>query len=145
MADIRKLNTADNDFQQQLETLLAWESVSDTAVNDVVQDVIAQIRARGAVLVPLGQLNGRVSDLPRDRELLLMCRTGGRSPCRGPRRRARREGRGRRPGPAGARGRDRGRERGRGRPNPKGLSEEVLVSHVRKPAQGILPEHLPWP
>ena len=32
---------------EQLETLLAWESVSDTAVNDVVQDVIAQIRARG--------------------------------------------------------------------------------------------------
>jgi rhodanese-related sulfurtransferase len=39
----------------------------------------AQIRARGAVLLPLGQLNGRVKDLPRDRELLLMCRTGGRS------------------------------------------------------------------
>lgn len=39
----------------------------------------AQIRAKGAVLLPLGRLNGRVSDLPRDRELLLMCRTGGRS------------------------------------------------------------------
>ena len=39
----------------------------------------AQIRAKGAVLLPLGQLNGRVKDLPRDREILLMCRTGGRS------------------------------------------------------------------
>ncbi len=38
-----------------------------------------QIRAKGAVLLPLGRLNGRVKDLPRDRELLLMCRTGGRS------------------------------------------------------------------
>ena len=38
-----------------------------------------QIRATGAVLLPLGQLSGRVSDLPRDRELLMMCRTGGRS------------------------------------------------------------------
>ena len=38
-----------------------------------------QIRARGAVLLPLGRLNGRVKDLPRDREILLMCRTGGRS------------------------------------------------------------------
>ena len=38
-----------------------------------------QIRARGAVLLPLGRLNGRVKDLPRDRELLLMCRTGARS------------------------------------------------------------------
>ncbi len=47
MADIRKLNTADVDFQQELDALLAWESVSDTAVNDVVHDVIAQIRARG--------------------------------------------------------------------------------------------------
>jgi histidinol dehydrogenase len=47
MADIRKLNTADADFQQQLDALLAWESVSDTAVNDVVHDVIAQIRTRG--------------------------------------------------------------------------------------------------
>ena len=39
----------------------------------------AQIRAKGAVQLPLGRLNGRIKDLPRDRELLLMCRTGGRS------------------------------------------------------------------
>jgi rhodanese-related sulfurtransferase len=39
----------------------------------------AQLRAKGAVLLPLGRLNGRVKDLPRDRELLMMCRTGGRS------------------------------------------------------------------
>jgi rhodanese-related sulfurtransferase len=38
-----------------------------------------QLRARGAVLLPLGQLQGRIDDLPRDREILLMCRTGGRS------------------------------------------------------------------
>ncbi len=47
MADIRKLNTADADFQQQLDALLAWESVSDGGVNQVVQEVIAEIRARG--------------------------------------------------------------------------------------------------
>ena len=39
----------------------------------------AQLRARGAVLLPLGRLNNRAKDLPRDREILLMCRTGGRS------------------------------------------------------------------
>jgi rhodanese-related sulfurtransferase len=39
----------------------------------------AQIRAKGAVLLPLGRLNNRVKDLPRGREILLMCRTGGRS------------------------------------------------------------------
>jgi len=38
-----------------------------------------QIRARGSVLLPLGRLNNRVKDLPRDRELLMMCRTGVRS------------------------------------------------------------------
>ena len=47
MADIRKLNTADADFAQQLDALLAWESVSDDAVNKVVNDVIADIRTRG--------------------------------------------------------------------------------------------------
>jgi rhodanese-related sulfurtransferase len=39
----------------------------------------SQIRAPGAVLLPLGQLGGRVDDLPRDRQLLLVCRSGARS------------------------------------------------------------------
>ena len=43
MADIRKLNTADADFQRQLDALLAWESVSDGAVNQVVHEVIGEI------------------------------------------------------------------------------------------------------
>jgi histidinol dehydrogenase len=47
MADIRKLNTAEPDFQQQLDALLAWDSVSDVAVNQVVNEVIADIRSRG--------------------------------------------------------------------------------------------------
>lgn len=47
MADIRKLSTADAEFQQQLDALLAWDSVSDGAVNQVVQQVIADIRSRG--------------------------------------------------------------------------------------------------
>ena len=47
MVDIRKLSTTDVDFDAQLEQLLAWESVSDDAVNDVVKQVIADIRSRG--------------------------------------------------------------------------------------------------
>ena len=47
MADITKLNTADADFSAQLDALLAWESVSDEGVNDVVRQVIADIRANG--------------------------------------------------------------------------------------------------
>jgi rhodanese-related sulfurtransferase len=39
----------------------------------------AQARVEGAVLVPLGQLNNRFSDLPKDRKLLMLCRTGSRS------------------------------------------------------------------
>jgi histidinol dehydrogenase len=44
---IRQLSTADADFQSQLSDLLAWESVSDTAVNDSVQQIIEAIRASG--------------------------------------------------------------------------------------------------
>ncbi|MCG7973654.1 MAG: histidinol dehydrogenase [Candidatus Thiodiazotropha taylori] len=47
MSDIRKLSTSDDDFQQQLDALLAWESVSDTGVNDTVNQIIQDIRQRG--------------------------------------------------------------------------------------------------
>jgi rhodanese-related sulfurtransferase len=36
-------------------------------------------RIEGAVLVPLGQLANRYPELPRDRQLLMLCRSGGRS------------------------------------------------------------------
>ena len=44
---IRQLVTTDADFQTQLNALLAWESVSDTAVNDTVQQIIEAIREAG--------------------------------------------------------------------------------------------------
>lgn len=47
MSEIRQLSTADSDFQQQLDQLLAWESVSDGAVNSTVNEVIDNIRRRG--------------------------------------------------------------------------------------------------
>lgn len=47
MAAIRKLSTADADFQQQLDALLAWDTVSDDAVNEIVREVIGAIRAQG--------------------------------------------------------------------------------------------------
>lgn len=47
MAEIRQLSTTDADFDQQLERLLAWESVSDQAVKQTVDQIIADIRARG--------------------------------------------------------------------------------------------------
>ncbi|MEJ2425784.1 MAG: histidinol dehydrogenase [Candidatus Thiodiazotropha sp.] len=56
MSDIRQLSTRDSDFQQQLDRLLAWESVSDTAVNDTVNRIIQEIRAKGdAALIDFTQ------------------------------------------------------------------------------------------
>ena len=47
MADIRKLSTQDSGFQQQLDQLLAWDTVSDDAVNTTVNTIISQIREAG--------------------------------------------------------------------------------------------------
>jgi histidinol dehydrogenase len=47
MSKIRKLSTSDPDFRRQLDQLLAWESVSDEVVKRTVEDIIADIRARG--------------------------------------------------------------------------------------------------
>jgi histidinol dehydrogenase len=73
MADIRKLNTADADFQQQLDGLLAWDSVSDGAVNRVVHEVIAEIRSRGdAALVDYtNRFDGWEAKSPGDLEIPL--------------------------------------------------------------------------
>lgn len=44
---IRRLDSQQDDFRQQLDALLAWEGVSDTQVNDTVLKIIADVRARG--------------------------------------------------------------------------------------------------
>lgn len=44
---IQRLNSSDSEFWPQLDALLAWESVSDDAVNNTVLEIIAAIRARG--------------------------------------------------------------------------------------------------
>jgi len=47
MAEITLLSTADADFRERLDALLAWESVSDAAVNGTVAGIIVDIRTRG--------------------------------------------------------------------------------------------------
>ncbi len=42
-------------------------------------DEWAEVHARGATLIPLSELPNRVADLPRGGELLMLCRSGGRS------------------------------------------------------------------
>ena len=46
-SDIRRLNSSDTDFYSQLDSLLAWEQVSDSQVEQTVRDIIAAVRSRG--------------------------------------------------------------------------------------------------
>jgi histidinol dehydrogenase len=45
--NIKRLNTQDPQFWQNLERLLAWETVSDRQVNTTVEEIIDQVRQRG--------------------------------------------------------------------------------------------------
>ncbi|WP_417579183.1 histidinol dehydrogenase [Nitrincola sp.] len=45
--EITRLKAGQADFDSQLNAMLAWESVSDKQVNQIVDDVIEQVRARG--------------------------------------------------------------------------------------------------
>ncbi len=45
--NITRLDTRSDDFWSHLEQMLAWEGVSDDAVNDIVKEIIQAIRERG--------------------------------------------------------------------------------------------------
>jgi histidinol dehydrogenase len=47
MIDIKQLSTEDSEFWSQLETLLAWEGVSDAQVTDTVKSILAEVKAKG--------------------------------------------------------------------------------------------------
>ena len=51
MIKIKQLNSVDNDFQERLDALLAWESVSDTAVTDTVKEILAAVKTKGDAAV----------------------------------------------------------------------------------------------
>ncbi len=54
MTDIKQLSTSSADFYSRLDELLAWESVSDDAVETTVKGILRDIRQRGdAALVEL--------------------------------------------------------------------------------------------
>jgi histidinol dehydrogenase len=71
---LRRLQASAGQFEQQLETLLAWESVSDDKVQQIVANVIDQIRHRGdAALLEFSRQFDRfdvasASELVLDRE-----------------------------------------------------------------------------
>jgi len=68
MANIRKLNSKNPDFKQQLDALLAWDSVSDQSVNDTVNHIIQQIRQHGdqALLEFTNRFDGWQADSAAD-------------------------------------------------------------------------------
>ena len=51
MADIRKLDARAPGFREQLDALLAWESVSDDKVNQIVLEILNNVRTRGDAAV----------------------------------------------------------------------------------------------
>ena len=51
MPDIKRLNSRDAAFDAELEGLLDWEQAADPAVETVVREVIAAVRARGDAAV----------------------------------------------------------------------------------------------
>jgi rhodanese-related sulfurtransferase len=57
-----------------------WDSVGNGFLLDVREPVeLAVETVPGAVNIPLGQLRSRLGDLPRDREVLVICRSGQRA------------------------------------------------------------------
>ena len=57
-----------------------WDSTGKAFLLDVREPFeLAVEQAQGAVNIPLGQLRGRLGELPRDREILVICRSGQRA------------------------------------------------------------------
>jgi NADPH-dependent 2,4-dienoyl-CoA reductase/sulfur reductase-like enzyme/rhodanese-related sulfurtransferase len=57
-----------------------WDDVGDALLLDVRMPAeLAVESVPGAVNIPLPQLRARLGELPRDREILLICRSGGRA------------------------------------------------------------------
>ena len=49
--NIRRLDSLQADFSEQMDKLLAWEAVSDTKVNQIVDEILARVKAEGDAAV----------------------------------------------------------------------------------------------
>jgi rhodanese-related sulfurtransferase len=57
-----------------------WDDTGSDFLLDVREPVELVVEsAPGATNIPLGQLRSRLGELPRDREILVICRSGGRA------------------------------------------------------------------
>ena len=60
--------------------LAHWDALDGALLLDVRQPVeLAVESVPGAVHIPLGQLRGRIAELPRDRDIVVICRSGQRA------------------------------------------------------------------
>lgn len=56
------------------------EVPADAQLIDVREpDEFAEIHASGAVSIPMSEFTGRIGELDQDRDIYLICRSGGRS------------------------------------------------------------------
>lgn len=61
------------------------DAEAGTALIDVREPVeYAEAHVPGAVLIPMGQLPSRLDEVPRDRTVYVICRSGNRSGAMGP-------------------------------------------------------------
>jgi rhodanese-related sulfurtransferase len=57
-----------------------WDAAGDAVLLDVRESIEQAVeKVEGAVNIPIGQLRARLGELPRDREILTICRSGGRA------------------------------------------------------------------
>jgi rhodanese-related sulfurtransferase len=60
--------------------LVHWDATGDGFLLDVREPVELVVeRVPGAVNIPMGQLRARLGELPRDREILVICRSAQRA------------------------------------------------------------------
>ncbi|MFN4250391.1 MULTISPECIES: rhodanese-like domain-containing protein [unclassified Deinococcus] len=67
-----------------MEDITVQEGQSRVQAGALLVDVrepneFAEVHAEGATLIPLSEFEARFSELPKDRELVMICRSGARS------------------------------------------------------------------
>ncbi|MCD0156464.1 rhodanese-like domain-containing protein [Deinococcus sp. UR1] len=68
----------------RMEDITVQEGQSRVQAGALLVDVrepneFAEVHAEGATLIPLSEFEARFSELPKDRELVMICRSGARS------------------------------------------------------------------
>lgn len=58
---------------------VAWQDKGSFLLDVREPDEWAQAHIAGATLIPLGELEKRVAEVPRDRDVVVVCRSGNRS------------------------------------------------------------------